>query len=76
MITATAHVPAFAPKGFARFFVFCPCCESCVEVPSDSIGPECEHLWNVIVCEMCDAAFDYKDEDIQTMDDHPAEFVA
>lgn len=55
------------------FFVLCPFCGSRMEVPSDSVGTERQHLWNVVVCESCDASFDYDDEDIQTADDHPAE---
>ena len=58
------------------FFVLCPCCESRVEVPSDATDPQREQLWNVIVCETCDAAFDYDDDDVQPVDDQPAEFVA
>jgi hypothetical protein len=76
MTNTTAHVPAFAPKGLAMFYVPCPCCESSVEVPSDSVGSERQHLWNVIVCDVCDAAFDYDDGNIHNVDDQPAEFVA
>lgn len=40
------------------------------------LAPERQHNLNVIVCETCDAAFDYDDENILNLDDQPAEFVA
>ncbi|MBC7854042.1 MAG: hypothetical protein IAF94_11440 [Pirellulaceae bacterium] len=55
------------------FYVLCPCCGARVEVPSEAIGPGRRRLWNVIVCDTCDASFDYDDEDIQTEDEQPAD---
>ncbi|MBC7855286.1 MAG: hypothetical protein IAF94_17800 [Pirellulaceae bacterium] len=57
-------------------FVLCPCCGSRVEVPSDAIGRDRRRLWDVIVCDTCDASFDYDDEDIQIVDDQPADSLA
>ena len=58
------------------FFVLCPCCDSCVEVSSEAIDFECQPVLNLIVCDVCDAAFDYGDQDIQTVAEQPAQFVA
>jgi len=35
-----------------------------VEVSEAAIGPERTHLWNVVVCDLCDTSFDYDDLDV------------
>lgn len=51
------------------FYVLCPCCESRVDVPDQAVGPNRTQPWNVVLCDVCDAAFDYDDEDVQEAED-------
>jgi hypothetical protein len=51
------------------FYVVCPCCDSRVEVPTDSVGESRTDLFNVIVCDLCDASFDYDEDDISEQDE-------
>lgn len=51
------------------FFVLCPCCESRVDVPAGAVGSRRGDPWNVVLCDVCDAAFDYDDGDIHESED-------
>lgn len=53
------------------FFVRCPCCQSPVEIPASAVGPERDDLYNVVVCDVCDAAFDFDDDEVQEKADEP-----
>lgn len=51
------------------FYVLCPCCESRVDVPALAVDPMRTAPWNVVLCDVCDAAFDYDDEGIHETED-------
>jgi predicted Zn finger-like uncharacterized protein len=46
------------------FYVICPTCQACVEIPADAVGPDRTDPWNVVRCDECDAGFDYDDEEV------------
>ncbi len=48
------------------FYVICPTCEARVEIPADAVGPDRTDPWNVVLCDECDASFDFDDEDVMT----------
>lgn len=69
-----AHGQIHSPNTRTResvmlFYVLCPCCESRVDVPDQAVGPNRTQPWNVVLCDVCDAAFDYDDEDVQEAED-------
>jgi hypothetical protein len=51
------------------FFVLCPCCESQVEVLPSAFGADRTRLSTVVVCELCDTAFDCDDDAVIEDDD-------
>lgn len=51
------------------YYVHCPICQTQVEIPNDSVGPDRTDLFNITYCYECDVGFDYDDEDVMTGED-------
>lgn len=60
-----ALIPVPFPRGTdSLYFVVCPTCNTEVELPADSVGPDRTDLFNVVGCPECSRGFDYDDEDV------------
>jgi hypothetical protein len=46
------------------FTVICPCCMERVEIPESATGPHRSDPWNVVICDHCDACFEYSDDEV------------